>query len=209
MSTSTLFNWASILSHNLLKDLEKAVQKKDPKVTTFYFATYLLDALCTSNSFPRLNWAWTPKSPPINLYCKELWRENNYKEMYNICDHFIAQAHQLFFRTEMPRISEARRESISLIRNWYLLKHFTYIRLASITAAPNFLLKYVLDKFLLKKFSFHLFEIGQTIELIRKKVKAWQKMPVPLGPFQILNHRHARKELEDYLDYRWFPAPIQ
>ena len=35
MSTGTMFNWASIMSHNLLKDLEKAVQKQYPKGTTF------------------------------------------------------------------------------------------------------------------------------------------------------------------------------
>ena len=79
MSTGTLFNWESILSHNLLKALEKAVQKPDPKGIIFYFATYILDALCASNSFPGLNWAWTHKIPPIHLYCKELWRENHYK----------------------------------------------------------------------------------------------------------------------------------
>ena len=47
------------------------------------------------------------------------------------------------------------------------------------------------------------------VELIQRKVKAWPEMPVPVGPFQILNHGHARKELEDYLDYRWFPDPIR
>lgn len=33
-------------------------------------------------------------------------------------------------------------------------------------------------------------------------------MLVPVGPFQILNHGHARKELEDYHDDRWLPSPI-
>jgi hypothetical protein len=67
--------------------------------------------------FPGLNWAWTPKSFLIHMYCKELWRENNYKEMYNICDQFIAPAQQHFFGIDMPRISEARWESISQIKN--------------------------------------------------------------------------------------------
>lgn len=102
MFTSTVFNWVSILSHNLLKSLEKAVQKPDPKDTLYYFETYFLDALCASNSFPRLNWDWTPKIPSTHLYCKELWRKNTYKEMYKICDHFIAHAYELFFGTEMP-----------------------------------------------------------------------------------------------------------
>ena len=77
--SAIVFNWASILSQNLLKPLEKVVRKPDPKGTIFYFTTYLLDALCASNSFPGLNWAWTPKSPPIHLHYRELWRENDYK----------------------------------------------------------------------------------------------------------------------------------
>ena len=30
-----------------------------------------------------------------------------------------------------------------------------------------------------------------------------------MGPYQLLNHGHARKELEDYLDYKWFPTTIR
>jgi hypothetical protein len=51
MRIAAVFNWVRILSHYLLKALEKAIQKQAPKGTTFYFAGYLLDALCTSNSF--------------------------------------------------------------------------------------------------------------------------------------------------------------
>lgn len=75
--------------------------------------------------------------------------------------------------------------------------------------APNLLPRYVLDKILLKEFAFKLFEIGQTIALIKRKVKAWPEIPVSIGPFKFINHGHARKELEDYLEYRWIPTPIQ
>ena len=60
------------------------MRKTNSKGTTFYFSAYLLDVLCASNSFPGMKWAWTPQSPPIHLYCKELWKEINYKEMYSI-----------------------------------------------------------------------------------------------------------------------------
>ena len=102
MSTGTIFNWASIMSSNLLQALEKAILKQDPKGTPFYFAGYMLDALSTSNPFPGLNWSWTLRSPPIHLYCKELWRENNYKEMYTICDQFIAPAYRFFLGLKCP-----------------------------------------------------------------------------------------------------------
>lgn len=160
ISTDTMFNRESIIPNNLLQGLEKVVQKQDSKGTPFYFAGYLLDALCTSNYFPGLNWAWTLKSLSIHLYCKELWRENSYKEMYTIYDQFIARTYILFFGTEMPQIAEAGLESISQIGNWYLLKHFTYIRLAGIFVALNLLPRYVPDKILLKEFTFKLFEIG-------------------------------------------------
>ena len=102
MSNGIVFNWANILSQNLLKALEKAVRKPHPKGTIFYFPTYLLDVLYASNSFPGLNWAWTPQSPPIHLYYKELWKENSYLEMYNIYDHFITHAHQLLLGKRYP-----------------------------------------------------------------------------------------------------------
>ena len=101
-----------------------------------------------------MKWAWTPQIPPIHLYCKELWKENSYKELYIICNHFLAKAHQLLFGSEMLRITEAGRDLISLIGNWYMLKDFTYICLAGITAAPHLLPRYVPEKLLLKEFAF-------------------------------------------------------
>ena len=74
---------------------------------------------------------------------------------------------------------------------------------------PNLLPKYVSDRSLLKEFTFQIFEIGQIVILIKIKVKAWLKIPISIGSFQLLNHGHAHNELEDYLDYRWLPAPIR
>jgi hypothetical protein len=90
-----------------------------------------------------------------------------------------------------------------------MLKYFTYICLAGIMEARHLLPRYVPDKLLLKEFTFQLFEIGQTTNLIRRKVKAWSELPVPIGPYQILKHSHVVKELEGYLDYRWLPGTIQ
>ena len=107
MSMGKIFNWENILSTNLLQALEKAIQKHDAKGAPFYFVGYLLDVLYASNQFPGLNWAWTPKFPPIHIYCKEIWRKNNYKEIYVICEHFISPTNRLFFGVDMPRILEA------------------------------------------------------------------------------------------------------
>lgn len=90
-----------------------------------------------------------------------------------------------------------------------MLKNFTYIHLASIITTPHLLSKYVPNKLLLKEFAFQLFEIGHSIELIRRKLKAWPELPLPIGSYHLLNHGHTQKEMEDYLDYRWLSASIQ
>ena len=84
-----------------------------------------------------------------------------------------------------------------------------YIRIAGILDTLNVFPKYVSDQILLKEFSFHIFEIGLTANLIKRKVKAWHEMPISIGPFQFLNHVHSLKELEDYLDYKRLPTPIR
>ena len=117
MFVGIVFNWTSMLSQNLLKALERAMKRSDPKPTTFYFPTYLMDVLCASNSFLGMKWAWNPQSPPIHLYCKELWKENSFREMYIICNHFLAEAHQRLFGSKMPSITEVGRDSIAQIGN--------------------------------------------------------------------------------------------
>ena len=89
-----------------------------------------------------------------------------------------------------------------------MLRDLTYIHLTGITTAPHLLPKYVPDNLLLKEFSFQLFEIGHTVDLIRRKLKAWLVLLVPIGPYQILNHGHVMKEMEGYLDYKWLPGTI-
>jgi hypothetical protein len=129
--------------------------------------------------------------------------------MYSICYHFLAEAHQLLFGSEMPKITEVGRDLISLIRNWDMLQDFTYIHLDGIMTSPHLLPKYVPDKLLLKEFAFQLFEIGQTTDPIQRKLKACPELPVPIGPYQILNHGHTMKEMEGYLDYKWLPGTIR
>ena len=128
--------------------------------------------------------------------------------MYIICNHFLVEAHQLLFGLEMARIIEAGRDSIYLIGNWYMLKDFTYIFLTGIMASPHLFPRYVPDKLLLKEFAFQLFEIGQTIDLLWRKLKAWLELLVTIGPYQIINHGHTMKDMEGYLDYRWFPSTM-
>ena len=74
--------------------------------------------------------------------------------MYGICEHFMAPAHKMIFGVEMPWISEAGREAILEVGNWYLLKYFTYIKIIGISVSPNVLPKYLSDQILLKELTF-------------------------------------------------------
>lgn len=112
MYACTIFNWDGILSANIFQALEKSVQRLDERGSPFYFSSFLLYALCASNQFPGLKWDWTPKCSPIHIYCQELWKENYHKEMYTICEHFLAPTKKMIFKIETPQISKAGREAI-------------------------------------------------------------------------------------------------
>ena len=93
----------------------------------------------------------------------------------------------------MFQILEASCEAISQIGNWYFLKNFTYIGLAKIMSAPIMFPKDIPDKIMLKESAFQILEIGQTIILTKRKLKAELEMPIFVGPFQLLNHGNAHK----------------
>lgn len=201
------FNWVGILSANIIRALEKAVRRPEARGSPLYFFGFLLDVLCPSNQFPGLKWDWTPRSPLVNIYSLELWKENYNREMYIICEHFLVPAHKMIFGSKMSWISKASRESISKIGNWYLLRYFTYIRIWN--TSTILLPKCVLDRILLKEFTFQIFQIGLATDLIKRKVKVWPQIPLSVGPFHLLNQGHARKELDGYLDFRWLTTPIR
>jgi hypothetical protein len=72
------FNWESILSFIIVNRVQ---DPKGMKNLGFYMSSYLIDVVCSANSFPAFNWAWTPDHGPIHLYCSQLW-EVNCKETF-------------------------------------------------------------------------------------------------------------------------------
>lgn len=158
--------------------------------SALYFFGFLLDTLCAHNSFPGLNWAWNPKCLPIHIYYQELWEEHYRREMYVISEHFMASAHNYY---ETPLISEEGREVLSKIKNWYLLKYFTYSRVSGLKYSPYILPKYVPNRIMIKELAFQIFKIGHTNILLKRKVKGWPEMPLTVGLFQINNQGHAQK----------------
>ena len=49
ISSRTVFNWARIMSANILKALERAIPRLEAKGSPLYFYGFLVDALCASN----------------------------------------------------------------------------------------------------------------------------------------------------------------
>lgn len=121
----------------------------------------------------------------------------------------MALTHRLIFRTEMPWILEAGRESLSKIGNWYLLKDLTYIRLIGLIGVPHLLPKYVPNRILVKEFTFQIFEVGLTVGLLKRKVRGWLEMTLTISPFQIINQDQAQNEIEGYLDFKWMTTPLR
>jgi hypothetical protein len=88
------FNWESILSFNIVNRVQDPKGMKNPG---FYMSSYLIDAICSTNSFPAFSWAWTPDQSPIHLYCSQLWEVNCKEHFYEICDYFLAPLHKAIF----------------------------------------------------------------------------------------------------------------
>ena len=80
MSIGADFNWPSILSANILRDLEKAVLRPKAKGSPFYFSSFLMDVLCASNQFPRLKWDRTPDVPQFTFIVKNCGKKTTTKK---------------------------------------------------------------------------------------------------------------------------------
>jgi hypothetical protein len=63
--------------------MKRAIEKdKKPNteiLPTFYMASYFLDIVCASNSFPGINWNWNIDLSPIHVYCREAYGKTSTK----------------------------------------------------------------------------------------------------------------------------------
>lgn len=56
---------------------------------TNFYTPYFMDVMCGGQNFPSMNWEWKRSSPPIHVYCLDLW-ENRYKYNYmRIYNNFL------------------------------------------------------------------------------------------------------------------------
>ena len=115
--TGHWFNWAQILSFNLHEEIEKYERTHDNCKPYFYMSGFVMDAFCASISFPTLNWNWTEKSPPVHIYCADMWDENFIPRVYELCDLILKSMYYNIFKDDAPAFSDSAREMISRFGN--------------------------------------------------------------------------------------------
>jgi len=61
------FDWAKILSDNLVREITKYRSLKDKgKLAPFCMSSYIMDVICFMTSFPLMGWRWN--LPMLNQY---------------------------------------------------------------------------------------------------------------------------------------------
>jgi hypothetical protein len=71
------FDWAKILSDNLVREItEYRSLKSKGKPTPFFMSSYIMDVVCFMTPFPLMGWSWTPNNvEPIHIYHSKLWED--------------------------------------------------------------------------------------------------------------------------------------
>ena len=127
--TGHLFNWEQISSFNLHEEIEKYERTHDNRKPSFYMLGFVMDAFCASTAFPNLNWKWKEKSPPVHIYCADMWDKNSIPLVYELCDLFLESMYFNIFKFDAPAFSKSARELISMFGDWYVGEYFSYIRI--------------------------------------------------------------------------------
>lgn len=66
------FNWADILSENLIVAISTVIQAQPGTFPSFHMSSYLLGIICTTHMYPNMGWSWLPANASIHIYCKVL-----------------------------------------------------------------------------------------------------------------------------------------
>ena len=90
---------------------------------------FIMDSFYASSSFLALNWNWSKKSPPVHIYCVDMWDDNFIPQVYELCDLFLRSMYFKIFKVDAPAFSQSARELISVYGDWYVGEYFSYIRI--------------------------------------------------------------------------------
>jgi hypothetical protein len=171
------FNWRAIISKQMSTYIRQAQTLKEGETLSFYMASYLLDVVCARNDFDGMNLIWHTSDLLVHVYFGILW-ENRYKKSYSLIrDQFIADIHLFLFKKECPRLSDAAKNIISKVGQWYLDERDTYIRFFSATRAPYLLHACVPDRLIIGEICYQSILQGYNATLVKDNKRAF----IPYG----------------------------
>jgi hypothetical protein len=81
-----IFNWAEILSANILLVVKRSLESPPRFGVGFFMSSYLIDVVCAITPFPLMKWSWSLYEKPIHIYCSVLWNKKCKNHFYDICE---------------------------------------------------------------------------------------------------------------------------
>ena len=76
---------------------------------------FVMDIFCALTAFPTLNWNWMEKSPPVHIYCVDMWDDNFIPWVYELRNLFLGSMYYNIFKYDAPAFSKSAREMISML----------------------------------------------------------------------------------------------
>jgi len=75
---------------------------------------YVMDVFCATCAFPALGWNWQKNSPPVHIYCSDMWVDNFVPRVFDICDLSLASMYHNVFKAHAQVFSQSARDLITL-----------------------------------------------------------------------------------------------
>ena len=112
-----------------------------------------MDAFCATSIFPSMGWNWTKTSPPVHIYCSDMWEDNFAPRVYEIYDLFLGSVYPKIFKENAPAFSERAKALIRLHGDLYVGEYFSYIRIWG-SNTVHLLPRIVPDRMLLQEIAY-------------------------------------------------------
>jgi hypothetical protein len=87
-------------------------------------------------------------------------------------------------------------QDIKEIGDWYIMKHYAYIRIYVNTCPPHLLPKYIPEKLLIREITYQTVEVRVTTMLSTNSKRYRPRLPIIVGKYNLTNVPHAKKEEE-------------
>lgn len=166
-------------------------------------SSYLMEACCAHNHFPKMKWTWNPREAPIHLYCNQMWDCTYMSNYEQICNNFLIPLHHFLTGTITCCMFENARVVLSEIGDWFVTKKFTYIRIYGATKAPHLLPKIVTEHMVLTKIIYQTYCHGMGSVFHRKRSHLWPCFPNTIGDYYVHTFSEAEKLGESIQEYHF------